>query len=124
MKALLALPLATIFLSSCGSVAPDTAPPGSGYLTAFRAAAPPKDEDPLHTRGYWDGDGVKGASSITIMRDEQKAYFYKGNHLVGMSPIATGKTTHTTPAGNFKITQKNIDHKSSLYGVIRDTATG
>jgi hypothetical protein len=124
MKALLALPLVAIFLSSCGSVAPDTGPPGSGYLAAFRAAAPRKDEDPLHTRGYWDGDGVEGASSITIMRDEQKAYFYKGNHLVGMSPIATGKTTHTTPAGNFEITQKNIDHKSSLYGVIRDTATG
>ncbi|MFT7304181.1 MAG: lipoprotein-anchoring transpeptidase ErfK/SrfK [Akkermansiaceae bacterium] len=59
-----------------------------------------------------------------MVRDEQKAYFYKGNQVVGMSPIATGKSTHTTPAGSFKITQKNKDHKSSLYGVIRDTTTG
>jgi lipoprotein-anchoring transpeptidase ErfK/SrfK len=126
MKVLLALPLVAIFLSSCTSVAPDPGPgpPGSGYLAAFRTTAPPKDDSPLHARGYWDGEGVEGEPAIIIMRDEQKAYFYNGDHLVGMSPIATGKTTHTTPVGSFKITQKNIDHKSSLYGVIRDTATG
>jgi len=49
---------------------------------------------------------------------------YLGSQLVGMSPISTGKSTHTTPAGAFKITQKSPNHKSSLYGVIRDTATG
>jgi len=52
------------------------------------------------------------------------SYFYKGSQLVGVSPISTGKSTHTTPPGRFKISQKSADHKSSLYGVIRDKATG
>ena len=96
-----------------------------GYLTGFRSATPTSATQPLaHARGYWDGDSVAGASSIRIIRDEQKAYFYKGSQLVGMSPISTGKTTHTTPAGTYKISQKSANHKSSLYGVIRDTATG
>src|SRR5690606_21515564 len=29
-----------------------------------------------------------------------------------------------TPAGTYKITQKSKDHKSSLYGVIKDRVTG
>ena len=71
-----------------------------------------------------DGDAVDGTASIQIIRSEQKAYFYKGSQLVGVSPISTGKSTHTTPPGRFKISQKSADHKSSLYGVIRDKATG
>ncbi|MDB4729418.1 L,D-transpeptidase family protein [Akkermansiaceae bacterium] len=123
MKILVALPLLAALLSSCGPVA-TTGGSSNGYLTAFRTAAAPQDEEPLHARGFWDGDGEEGPSSITIMRDEQKAYFYKGKQLDGMSPIATGKSTHTTPAGSFEISQKSPDHKSSLYGVIRDTTTG
>ena len=96
-----------------------------GYLAAFRAAAPVSSSQVLaHEQGYWDGDAVAGLPSIKIVRSEQRAYFYKGSQLVGMSPISTGKTTHTTPPGRFKITQKSADHKSSLYGVIRDRATG
>jgi lipoprotein-anchoring transpeptidase ErfK/SrfK len=86
---------------------------------------PTNERQPLaHQRGYWDGDNVPGPSLIRLNRSEQKAYFYKGEELVGVSPISTGKTTHTTPAGTYKITQKSEDHKSSLYGVIRDQATG
>jgi len=97
---------------------------GPGYLNAFRTSAPIQETTPIHARGFWDGDGEVGPASIVIKRSEQKAYFYKGQQLVGMSPIATGKSTHTTPAGRFKITQKSPNHKSSLYGVIRDTSTG
>lgn len=98
---------------------------GRGYLTGFRTAMPTSERQPMaHERGYWDGDAVAGPALIRLNRDEQRAYFYKGNELVGMTPISTGKSTHTTPAGTFKITQKNKDHESSLYGVIRDRATG
>lgn len=115
------LPLAGI-LSSCTPTTSGYA--GPGYLSAFRAGVPDSKKLLEHQRGYWDGDNVQGAPSIRIKRDEQKAYFYKGSELVGVSPIATGKTTHTTPAGSFKITQKSKDHKSSLYGVIKNRATG
>lgn len=98
---------------------------GQGYLAAFRAPVPAGRAQPLgHEEGYWDGDAVGGEASIRIVRNEQKAYFYKGSQLVGVSPISTGKSTHTTPPGSFKISQKSANHKSSLYGVIRDKATG
>lgn len=115
------LPLA-VFFPSCVPLSQDD--PGPGYLAAFRNGVPDSKKLLEHQRGYWDGDNVQGAPMIRIKRDEQKAYFYKGPELVGVSPIATGKTTHTTPAGSFKITQKNKDHKSSLYGVMRNKATG
>ena len=112
----------SLLVSSC---APTLSSGGSGYLSAFRTATPTSERQPMaHERGYWDGDAVSGSPLILLNRDEQKAYFYRGAELVGVSPISTGKSTHTTPAGRYKITQKNKDHKSSLYGVIRDKATG
>ncbi|WP_411827819.1 L,D-transpeptidase [Luteolibacter sp. AS25] len=73
---------------------------------------------------YWEGDGVSGSPSITINRSQQKAYFYKGGKLVGVSKISSGNEDNGTPAGTYKITQKSKNHKSSAYGVIKDIATG
>ena len=123
MKALLLLIPLGILFSSCGP--PIAAGNSNGYLTGFRSATPTSERQPMaHERGYWDGDAEEGPPSIRINRNDQKAYFYKGNQVVGMSPISTGSSTHTTPAGAFKVTEKDIDHESSLYGVIRDSATG
>ena len=65
---------------------------------------------------YWDGDGVSGSPSVKISLSEQKAYFYKGNELVGVSILSTGREGHDTPTGSYRIQQKDADHKSSLYG--------
>ena len=73
---------------------------------------------------YWDGDGVQGSPLIRINRAQQKAFFYKGGVLVGVSKISSGTEGHDTPPGRFKITQKSKDHKSSLYGVFKDRTTG
>ncbi len=74
------------------------------------------------TVSYWDGDGVSGAPSITIDLREQKALFYKGGRLVGVSMISSGRESHATPSGNFKIIQKSKDHVSNLYGDYVDGA--
>lgn len=73
---------------------------------------------------YWDGDDVSGTPLIKINRAQQKAFFYKSGKLVGVSRISTGKEGNNTPAGNYKVTQKNKDHFSSAYGVFKDKATG
>jgi lipoprotein-anchoring transpeptidase ErfK/SrfK len=65
---------------------------------------------------YWDGDGARGPASIKIDLSEQRAYFYKGGEMVGVSVISTGREGFDTPTGSFKIQQKDIDHKSSAYG--------
>ena len=42
--------------------------------------------------------------------------FYKGPKLVGVSAIYSGREGYGTPTGSYKITQKNPDHVSNLYG--------
>ncbi len=68
------------------------------------------------TVSYWDGDGVPGKPSIKIDLGDQRAYFYKGGQLVGVSVVSSGREGFNTSNGNFKIIQKDRDHKSSLYG--------
>jgi hypothetical protein len=52
---------------------------------------------------------------IVISLAEQRLYAYQGNELVAWSNCSTGKAGHETPTGTFKITQKHIDHYSSIY---------
>ncbi len=72
---------------------------------------------------YWDGSAASGPPSIRINLRDQKARFYKGDTLVGVSQISSGRESHPTPAGQYTILQKNADHVSNLYGVWK-TADG
>jgi lipoprotein-anchoring transpeptidase ErfK/SrfK len=65
---------------------------------------------------YWDGDGAKGAPKIVVHLAEQRAFFYKGKHLVGESNISTGRKGLETPAGKYRVIQKDENHASNLYG--------
>lgn len=118
----------TILHTSCTPIASGGG--ASAYLADYRnqPANPSNPSNPgtpaANEKGYWDGDGVQGSPLIKINIADQKAYFYKGNQLVGQSPISTGKEGKITPKGRFKVTQKSEDHASSLYGVIKDDATG
>jgi lipoprotein-anchoring transpeptidase ErfK/SrfK len=71
---------------------------------------------PRDTVSYWDGDSVNGSPSVKISLGEQRAYFYKGGVLVAVSQLSTGREGLNTPLGHFKITQKDKDHVSSLFG--------
>ena len=86
----------------------------NGQVTVHRpAAASGSGYDPI---SYWDGDNVSGSPSVKIFLSEQRAYFYKGDQLVGVSQISSGREGHNTPSGSFKIIQKDADHVSTLYG--------
>ncbi|QQL44383.1 L,D-transpeptidase family protein [Sulfuriroseicoccus oceanibius] len=93
----------------------DIAPANTGYVPTSRNSA-------IDTVSYWDGDSASGSPSIRINLAEQKAYFYKGSTLVGISMISSGREGYNTPRGRFKITQKNADHRSNLYGEIYDSS--
>jgi lipoprotein-anchoring transpeptidase ErfK/SrfK len=87
------------------------------YLGTGSAVIDPATKESLAMRkSYWDGDGVEGAPSIVISLSKQTASFYKGGKLVGVSAISSGREGFDTPVGNYKIIQKNIDHRSNLYG--------
>lgn len=86
---------------------------------ALRAAPGPATSD--HRRHYendnlWIDDRIPGAPSIKLVLSEQRAYYYKGGRLAGMSPISTGSEGNATATGHFRITEMNPDHRSSLYG--------
>lgn len=101
-------------------------PAPSRYLAGLGVTQPvqTRSNNPFDYEGYWDGAGVEGAPFIRIVRSQQKAFFYKGEQLVGVSPVSTGTPEHQTPPGKFRITQKNADHRSNLYGIIKNTVTG
>lgn len=65
---------------------------------------------------FWMGDDVKGRPVIRISIGEQKVYLLKDGQLVGMSPISSGRESHPTDLGSYKIIEKDKDHKSNLYG--------
>lgn len=65
---------------------------------------------------WWRQDIVGGTPHIIIDISEQRAYFYKGGRLAGISPVATGIAGYRTPTGSFRISEKNIDHRSNLFG--------
>jgi lipoprotein-anchoring transpeptidase ErfK/SrfK len=76
----------------------------------------------LDNVSYWDGDFVGGSPRIEINLSEQKAFFFKGDQIVGIALVATGKEGYNTPAGQYRIMEKTADKKSNLYGWIYDGA--
>jgi lipoprotein-anchoring transpeptidase ErfK/SrfK len=59
--------------------------------------------------------------SIEIDLQEQKAYLLHDGRAVYSTAICSGRQGHLTPTGDFAVLEKDIDHKSSLYGVIVDS---
>lgn len=88
------------------------------YLDGSRSAAvsPMAYRPQVPVEAWWKGDGVSGAPKVVIALGEQKAYFYKGEQLVGLSSISSGDERHATPTGTFTIQQKSAQHRSSQYG--------
>ena len=99
---------------------------GTQYLKENGAIAtlPDRGRPDFDTVSYWDGDSVSGPPSVVIRLGEQRAYFFKGGQLVGVSSISTGREGFGTPSGSFKIIQKDKDHVSSRFGNYLDARTG
>src|ERR1043166_2367886 len=88
----------------------------SQYLGGVYGNEPVSSAAPKDSVSYWDGDSVSGKPSIKISLGEQKAYFYKGGQLVGISQLSTGREGMDTPTGDFRVISKDIGHASSRYG--------
>ena len=53
--------------------------------------------------------------SVMVSLADQRAYVYRGQTLIAVSSVSTGKDDKPTPAGTYPILQKKVDHKSNLY---------
>ena len=102
----LGLAIGTLILSACAGV------PTSGV-----APAPPKPQS------FWRPDTATGPRKIVIDLTHQQARYYKGDTVVGLSPISSGSSAHPTPRGSFTVTEKDVDHRSSCYGAYVDPQT-
>jgi lipoprotein-anchoring transpeptidase ErfK/SrfK len=63
----------------------------------------------------WDRNGTRNRR-IVVKLSEQRAYLYHRKELVAVSPISSGREGKNTPTGRFSVIEKDIDHRSSLYG--------
>jgi lipoprotein-anchoring transpeptidase ErfK/SrfK len=95
-----------IFLSGCAT--DRFASTAASYVNPFFGSG--------DDSSYWDGGEAKGPPSIKVDLVDQRAYFYKGDQIVGASIVSTGREGYDTPPGQFRIRHKDIDHRSNLYG--------
>jgi hypothetical protein len=89
------------------------------FVTGCAELEPPPTSNapaPTPPQGYWNGDGVAGSPKIVVSISDQRAYFYKGKHLVGESTVSTGKPGFGTPPGYYTVLWKHADHVSSVFG--------
>jgi lipoprotein-anchoring transpeptidase ErfK/SrfK len=62
-----------------------------------------------------------GRSTVLIDLSDQHAYLMRGGRVVLTSQVSTGREGYNTPSGKYSIIEKDIDHRSSLYGAyVRD----
>ena len=121
-------PVLAATLVSCGPISRvyNQDGPRSRYLAevGVTSTLPTAPVNPAEASKFWDGDSLIGPTAIHIVRSEQKAYFYRGGQLAGMTPVSTGSSKYTTEPGTYKVSQKAADYSSGTYGTIVDTATG
>lgn len=58
--------------------------------------------------------------AIEIDLTAQKAWVLHEGKRVYETPISSGRASHPTPPGEFVVVEKNLDHRSSLYGQVVD----
>jgi hypothetical protein len=107
--------LATCAIFLCGCATNRSASTATPYLNPFFGSG--------DNISYWDGDEVGGQPSIRIDLAEQRAYFYKGDQLVGVSVASTGREGYDTPRGEFHIGRKTLATPRT-FTAITSTQTG
>jgi hypothetical protein len=68
--------------------------------------------------------GRSGLAQYSVQLDlaEQKVYLLYHDRAVMEAPVSSGRPGHLTPNGTFRITNKDLNHVSSIYGRIIDRA--
>jgi len=115
---------AIALLAGCATTDPRLTSRETQYLGAEQPAAVSRERGlpPWDKVSYWDGQALSGPARVEIDLRAQRAYFYKNGKLAGVSTVSTGREGFNTPPGTFRITQKNADHRSNLFGDYVDAA--
>lgn len=57
-----------------------------------------------------------GRPTIVVSLGTQEAYLYRAGQRTASSRISSGREGYRTPVGRFRVTRKDQDHRSSIYG--------
>ena len=60
---------------------------------------------------------AKSSSAIIISLSAQQLYLYQDSKVVFVTKLSTGRKHLQTPRGNYQITEKDVDHTSTIYHV-------
>ena len=63
----------------------------------------------------WRDSDSTGPSRVVVSLSDQLAFLYRGDELVAVSTISSGKAGHDTPTGIFPILSKKTMHRSKKY---------
>ena len=63
----------------------------------------------------WNDYAGTGPLNVVVSLADQRAYVYRGDTIVAVSSVSTGRDGKETPTGTFPILQKEKAHKSNLY---------
>lgn len=66
-------------------------------------------------RYLWEDDAALGPVTVRVSIPDQRLYVYRGDTLVAVSTVSTGKDGKETPVGVFNILQKKEMNRSTLY---------
>lgn len=61
-------------------------------------------------------------SRVVVSISKQRAYLLRGDELAIDSPISSGKRAGMTPTGRFSVMEKDMNHRSNIYGDFKDRA--
>jgi lipoprotein-anchoring transpeptidase ErfK/SrfK len=61
-------------------------------------------------------------SHVRVSISKQRAYLMMGDEIVIDSPISSGKRARPTPQGSFHVLEKDLNHKSTIYGDFVDSS--
>lgn len=65
--------------------------------------------------GLMDRGGTSGRKIVVSIRS-QKAELYHHGKVVAIAPISSGREGKSTPTGTYRVIEKDVDHRSTLYG--------
>jgi lipoprotein-anchoring transpeptidase ErfK/SrfK len=68
----------------------------------------------------WAGVAAGSGARVIINLSEQRAYLVEQGKVTLVSPVASGKPGWLTPTGNFRIFNKDFDHRSRSFGSVFD----
>jgi lipoprotein-anchoring transpeptidase ErfK/SrfK len=57
-----------------------------------------------------------GPVRVEVSLTNQWLVVYRNGIEIGSSPISSGRGTKPTPPGDYRVLEKNVEHRSSLYG--------